>query len=356
MVGSIRQLALVETYTDPITGFIKVSDSFPITPSFGAVWYRNINFGFPDIRESSQENPQADGVYDETRFTGGRVVTIEGVIIGGAFGDDPAYNNWPTDVPWNSSSWYASQLSAWAAPGRRFRLYWTDETDRHRFMDVRGGGFVSDVVKNASEVREFQLTLVNPSGRIYTFGGGTGSPGAGVGTTPDGRWDVPIALFEDPDFGGRSYPRDAPFSHYYPGVIDSGNFPGIKYNGTAPTPCVIEITFGQDSASPQIIVDVTAPDGTVGSVGLHPSIGSLSTGTILKIDTGTRTMTYQVADSFPINITQFLAAPLQWPQLKPGINRQDNGSPKGVRGYNGVSISTTFGATVRIRYYEADLV
>lgn len=354
-MGAVKQLAVAETYVDPGTGQIRVSDSFPITPSFGVVWYRSLDLGFPDVRESAQDNPQADGTFDETQYTGARNVTIEGVVIGNAYGNKPAENGWPSDVQWNSASWFTSLLSAWASPARRFRLYFTDEIGRSRFMDVRGDSFTSALSKNSHEVREFQLNMVNPSGKVYSFGGTSGSPVPGGSVFPDGRWEVPISV-DDTGEEGREYPEAGPYTRNYP--PGSTAFNAIRYGGTVPNGCTIQIfTAGSTMISPR--VTFTAPNGTTSSIGLGPGL-TVAANTTITIDTIGRTVTSRLnSTAVSTNIAQHLVAPLQWPQLRPGINRTATEEGERVRGYNRVEFSASSAsadATITVLYHEADLL
>lgn len=347
VIGAIKQLALVETYIDATTRLIKVNDSFPITPSFGAVWYRTLDLGFPSTRASVQENPQSDGTHDETQYTGARSVTIEGVIIGDAYGDMPTLYGWPSEVEWNSASWFVSLLSGWASPARRYRLYFTDETGRSRFMDVRGDAFDAKVSKNSDAVRDFQLQMVNPSGKVYSF---DSSPTA----SPDGRTRYVVRLASSDS--GRAYPETAPYLRDYPAAsigVDS-----ILYRGTVPAGALIEVDTGSGTLNAPRVT-FTAPDGTTASIGLQTMGTAIPAGQTLRFDTVARTVTVTPTNASavaPVNYAQYLAAPLQWPQLRPGINRAGNG----VRGYNRVEFTASpaaaADASCRVLYHSADLL
>jgi hypothetical protein len=347
-VGAIKRLALVETYIDPVSRMLKVNDSFPITPSFGAVWYRSLDFGFPDTRASSQDNPQADGTHDETQYTGARNITIEGVVVGDAFGDLPSLNTWSNEVEWNSASWFISLLSAWASPARRYRLYFTDEIGRSRFMDVRGDAFDASVEKNSDAFREFQLQMVNPSGKVYSF---DASPTASA----DGRTTYTV-LIDQSGADGRAYPETAPYLRDYPPA--SVGVDSIRYQGTVPTGCLIEIDSGSSTLNAPRVT-FTSPQGEVTSVGLQTMAVPIPAGQTLRFDTTARTVTVTPTNATgvaPVNYAQYLAAPLQWPQIKPGINR----AGAGVRGYNKVEFTASpaaaANAVVRVLYHSADLL
>lgn len=346
-MGAIKQLALVETYVEPVSRLLKVNDSFPITPSFGAVWYRTLDLGFPDTRSSVQENPQNDGTHDETQYTGARSITVEGVVLGDAFGSAPSLYTWDPEVKWNSASWWVSLLSSWASPARRFRLYFTDETGRSRFMDVRGDAFNAEVAKNSDQVREFQLQMVNPSGKIFSF---DDRPGASA----DGRtvYQIKITSTATP---GRAYPETAPYLRNYPAA--SGGELGINYQGTVANGCIIEVDSGSGTLNAPRFT-FTAPNGEVSSIGLQAMTAAIPAGQTLRFDTTERTVTVTPTNATgvtPVNYAQYLAAPLQWPQLKPGINR----TQQGAKGYNKVEFTASpaaaSDAVARVLYHSADL-
>lgn len=343
----MRKIALSETYVDPLDKAVKVTDSFPICPSFGAVYYTTLDFGFPAVRESVQDLPQADGTYDETQYTGARNITLEG-IIAPDFGDEPVLSNWPTDIQWNSTSYWISTLTAWASPARRYRLFFEDEIGRNRFMDVRGSGFNAKVEKFSDQKREFQLQMVNPSGKIYSMA-------TGEGTTLDWRYKVPI-LMEGGEEDGITPPFIPPLT-FPPGIVGETE---IKYGGTVPNGVLIEINTGNGTMQgPR--VRFTSPTGLVSDIGLDISL-TIPAGATLSIDTVNRTVSYRMANSSTEqNVSQYLRAPLQWPQLRPGINRSALDASANIRGFNKVEFNTAAdtlfdpSATMNVIYHEADL-
>jgi hypothetical protein len=314
------------------------------------VWYTSVDFGTPNVRESSQENPQADGVYDTTQFTGARQVSIEGVVLDNAYGDVPADNGWDTSVQWNSASWFTSLLSAWASPARRYRLYWTDEVQRSRFMDVRGDSFTSQIDKGSAGYRTFQLNMVNPAGRIYSL-----LSGVGTSITDDGRHTVPIRV-SGAEAPGRVYPEPGPYLRNYPAL--AFGYDSIRYQGTTPNGCVVEVNSGSSTLqSPR--VTFTAPNGSVSSVGLAGV--TIASHTTLSFDTSERTVTTRADNSATVvNVERYLDAPLVWPRLHPGINLNAPTTQARSRGYNKVGFSSSpaaaTDATMTVLFHEADLL
>jgi hypothetical protein len=346
VMGAFKQLALAETYINPGNREIWVNDSIALTPSFGAIWYTSVDLGFPDVRASSQENPQSDGTFDETQFTGARTVTLEGVVLNDAYGETAALSGWDNKVGWNSASWWVSYLSAWASPARRYRFYFTDEHNRSRFLDVRGDSFTAEIEKSGHAYRNFQLNMVNPSGKIYQFSDRADS-------LPDGRrvWTVDFSTDNDP---GRlypeTYPRDYPDQAY--------GEKALEYEGSVPNGCLIRLQTGTAGLQgPRI--KFYAPDETTMEIGLS-NAKTFAAGTTIYFDTVARTAIYREANApTDLSAMTWLSAPMQWPLLKPGINLLANDSSGRVRGYNRVEFTATSvaaDAKLDVIYYPADLL
>lgn len=346
--GAIKQMALADIYVDS-DSIIKVRDSFPITPSFGVVWYTSVDMGFPDVRDSVQDLPQASGTLDQTQYTGARAVSIEGVVLNDAFGSTPVDMGWAGDVQWNSASWFCSALSAWADPSRRYRLYVTDESYRSRYMDVRGDSFTSPIDKSSEGYRSFQLNLVNPSGRIYSFA-------EGDGTTPDGRYDVSVAL-TNVELTGRAYDLTEPRT--YPAGSGGPAANEVYYGGTVPNGFTIKVYTGATALN-GLRITVTGPDGVQRSIGLIDTYAVPAHCTVI-IDTNARTI-QQIDDNSTtlVSIEQYLAAPLQWPQMRPGINYASLNDKFHRSGYNGFTFTSTTApasdASFHVLYSHADLL
>jgi hypothetical protein len=358
-IGAFTEIALVETFYDPSSQSTKVRNSFLVTPSFGAVWYRTVDLGFPSVRESVQDLPQSDGTYDETQYYGSRAVSIEGVVINNAFGDDPTTGGWDTSIKWNSAAWFCALLSGYASPSRRFRLYFTDDSERSRFMEVRGSSFTAPVGTANREYRDFQLQFTAPSGKILTFAGDDDTVASGQ-TTIDGRNRI-VLTQSLPTSGGRTYPTVGPYRRTY-GASQGGDNSAV-YLGTVPNGFIANIYTG---SSPMIgpRLSVLGPDNVRLSVGL--SGVTIPFQSVITIDTIERTVTTRtVGSTILVPLDQYLVAPLQWPLLKPGNNRLidptiwKHPTLATTSGYNQFDFDVSTAATdayVEILYYDADLL
>lgn len=332
--GAVQQLAMVETYLDT-DGLTKVRDSFRLTPSFGAVFYDSFDLGFPDVRASAQENPGADGTYDETRFHGARTATVAGKVLQNAYADAPGRFGWDPTVGWNSASWFVRYLSAWASPARRSRLYFTDDSGLARFLDVRGDSFTAPIDKAGANYRPWQMGFINPSGKVYSLA-------TGANATDDGRWRQLIRQ-SSVDLPGRAYPELGPYVRNYPTASLGGV--AVEYGGSVANGFVANVyTASQPMANPRITV--TAPDGTTQSIGI--SGYSAPANTVIRFDTIERTIATTTGDS----LDEFKTAPLQWPQLRPGR------SPGYTPGRNAIELtvqSSAADAFVEVLWHDADL-
>lgn len=333
-VGAIRELALVDTYVDS-AGLTKVRDSFRISPSFGAVYYQTVDFGFPEVRASVQDNPQSDGTFDETEYLGARTLAITGIIRNNAFGDEPDWSNWDPNVGWNSASWFARTLSSWSNPARRYRLYFTDDSGLSRYLDVRGDSFAATIERGSHAVRAFQLGMVNPSGKMFSFD--TSSSAAADGRSRQLIRQSSVSL------PGRAYPIVGPYRRVYPVVVGSSV---IDYGGTVPNSFVANVyTSGQVMRDPRITV--TSPEGYVQSIGITGY--AIPANSVVVFDTTQRTI--RMSDG--TSLDQYKTAPLQWPELRPGfVSGQTNG-----RNQIGFTIASgAADAYLEVLYNDADLM
>lgn len=346
-IGSYQQLAFVETYIDPASQVIRVRDSFRLCPSFGVVFYNTIDLGFPEVRASVQDNPQSDGTYDETQYTGARLLTIEGVVVQDAFGG--VANAWDKRIGWNSASWFTRYLSRWASPARRFRLYLTDDSGTPRFIDVRGDSFSSGV-EYKDGTRTFQLGLVNPSGRTYSFD-------TSAHATTDGRTTLDVPINQSGGGGGgglpgRAYPLSEPRSYpvpVAPTVISQFNTT-VQYDGTVSNGFTAVIHTGSSPMSDPRL-RVATPDGLVRSIGLSRT-GGFPANFEIRLDTNERTIMGRSEGGTFASIAQYVIAPVQWPQLEPSV------ALGGSTRLNSVAVTVggaASNATVNLIYNSADL-
>jgi hypothetical protein len=345
--GAFKRLAVAETYRDK-HGDLLVKDSFPICPSFGVVWYREVDLGFPDVRSSAQEFPDADGTLDSTQFTGARSLSLSGVVINDAFGPVPENDGWPTDVSWNSASWFCTLLSSWASPARRYRFYFDDEFGRSRFMDVRGDSFSATADGTGEAYREFQLGMVCPSGKVYSFSTGPGS-------TSDGRHAQRLSAFPQ-DEPGRSYDLTPPRTYPTDSLIGAQE---VFYRGSVATGFVCEIYTGAASTLRGPRITVIGPTGQAQSIGLDPAF-TIPEDTDVVFDTTARTVIMRERNaSTSVSLEQYLAAPLQWPVLQPGRNPLLGDQGRKL-GWNKFDYDQAVGApaadlTITAKWYDADL-
>ena len=341
--GAYRRIALVETYVDPHDTVIRTRDSFLVTPSFGAVYYREMDLGAPDIKEATQDLPQADGTYDETQYTGGRSVTVSGVVLDDGFENLPEDNGWDSSIGWNSSAYWCTVLSAWSRPSRRYQLYFRDNSGNDRFMNVRGAGFDAGVTMDTRQYREWQLQFYNPSGKIlrYDLSNPFSAGQHRVIVTQSGveAPGVPVPIEIPIDFPD-ALPSEQPI---YEGTVANGFTANVHTGNVSMT-------------NPRITV--TGPDNVPQSIGL--SGVTIPDTTVVCFDTVERTVRSR-PDVFTsgwawTNLAQYLTAPIQWPVLKPGINRLTSNYAAMQPGYNSVIFDFTTGAGyLELLWNDADL-
>jgi len=113
------------------------------------------NLGAPAVRDSVIERAGADGVLDNTTFTGSRTVTLDLVVRG--------------DV-WASPYAYAERLAAMTHPSRRPRLRITRASPEAQgqtwWMELRGNPFSIAYGRRAAALLELQLTFTAPVGYL----------------------------------------------------------------------------------------------------------------------------------------------------------------------------------------------
>lgn len=289
--------------------------SLLLTPSFGAIWYQNLDLGFPEIRASSQEIPDGNGSYDTTSLHGARGVSIDFTVLDDAFaglesfipGFDPA---------WNSAAYWVSVLGAWMSPERRdTRLYLGFKGQaRKRWMDVRSAGMSPPISGEDGDQIEVQLNFVNPSGRMYGYDEGPSS-------TPDGRTRTVVRYGAAP-IPGITFPL-----LFNPTLDFPARPPGtdeiISY-GTVSTPFSAKLVSDASVATlnPRITVQHLDENGRedfpAQSIGLDGY--TVAAGQHITIDTATETIF--VGDDRSQRLGRYIGRGV-FPVLRPGINRID---------------------------------
>lgn len=304
-IGSYREVALVDTYVDS-SGNSQVFDSVRITPSFGAFFYQTIDLGYPTVRTATQDNPQADGTFNQTQFFGDRSVAIALKILNNAFGTAPAQYNWDSSIQWNSATWWVRYLTAWVTASRRVFLYTKDDVGKTQWIPLVGASAPSVVSRDSANFRDILLTFTNPTGKVYSFDPTPQS-------TIDGR-SLQRIRQSSINFLGRSYPHGFDVTYPLPPPPIA-----VRYKGTVSNGFIGRVhVLGGTATAPTITM--TSPDGTTGSMSLSSSL-SLPAGTIVDFDTNAKTVkSYPAATPDVVSDRdEYKAGPLTWPQLRPGF-------------------------------------
>lgn len=307
--GAMEQLALVEWYE--VGGVWKVRDSLLITPTFGAIWYQDFDLGFPEIRSSSQDNPDSDGTYDTTSYHGARAVSLAVTVVDQAF-EGLEHRITGFDPAWNSASHWVSTLAGWMSPARRnVRLYLARRGQDRRWMDVRPAGLTEGgYFGPGSPTRNVQLQFVNPSGRMYRYD-------EGPLATLDGRTRTQV-LFGGTEVPGFTMPLTFPITF---GGKPPGSDSVVSY-GTANTPLILQVSSDVATATvdPRVTVQhldaLGAPDYPAQSIGLTGY--TLPAGNFLTFDTTTKEI--YLGNDRAQRLGKYLGRS-EWPVLRPGYNR-----------------------------------
>ena len=109
-------------------------------------------------------------------------------------------------------------------------------------------------------------------------------------------------------------------------------------------------------------ITVTDPYGNEQSIGLDPTY-AIAADTTVVFDTTNRTVVSQRPGSTTESLERYLFAPLQWPQLRPGVNPlapTTAGGKERQAGYNRIAYTQVGGApdpllTITVKHYAADL-
>ena len=313
--GHIAELAIAEGQLQG--GNWKVARSIRLTPSFGPVWYTDMDLGYPSFDEVVTPFMNANGTFDETKYHRSRAVGISLKVLDHWF-PDVRTGSW--DQRWSSSWYWLRELGRWCVPDKRYRLYWrTAAPDSTSYWtDLRGDSIDAPVVMGAREYRDVQLNFISPSGRIYQM-----DESPPPGSTLDGRrvHQVPFGGLEA---GGITFPIAADGAGNlldFPGISYGSGAP-LRYDGTASTGFLAQVFA--DPALPLYNpkITVTAPSGKVSSIGFQGL--EVDAGQMVEIDSIAMTVTmmappFESGDS----VEQYLIGPLTWPQLEPGDNAFD---------------------------------
>lgn len=316
--GHIQELALVEVVerqadNDGILRPINYSvvRSLKISPSFGAIWYRDLDFGFPSIDNVLTPYANASGSFDETRFHRERAVSMTLLLVDGWFPEVGA-QNWPTE--WDNSAYWVRELSRWVAPAGRYRLYWRNSgSDKSTYWcNLRGAGMVAGITQEDRVLREVQMNWVSSDGKIYLFNESyTPESEPHPRATKDGRTRTEVF------YGGATAPGlDVPWE--FPLLFPTGvaTNAGVDYRGTISTGFTARIWGGTTAPTVDPVMTVTNPDGTVSTV----AFSGLTVPANQFVEVDTIKMTVLMNGDPTERRENVLTAPLQFPQLQPGFN------------------------------------
>lgn len=351
--GQLEELGLVEHYVTPL-GNIAVQESLRLTPSWGAIWYQELDLGFPTIKEATFDYPDSDGAFDTTQHHGGRAVSLTLTVLDAAFPDFKIPGTaYLADPSWNSASSLTTMLAGWMSPNRRPMLYYRlrGQTGHKRWIDLRSSGATRPLTRDTRTTQTVQLNWISPSGKIRSFDESTATG------QPDGRTRIPISsdAVVSPGNTGRTYPETFPFHYADPSAVTGSN-QAIPYRGTVPNGFILRLTMQTTVVNP--FINFIAPDERVQSIGLT---GSFPGGTVIEFDTANRTV-YQGIYSTrtpPLRLNDKLSPNSTWPQLQPGYVTTDIGTTisGNTAGINRVQLNATSGSmTAEVRYYEAHLM
>jgi hypothetical protein len=343
--GHIQEMALVEVidHKEDSAGVLRpinysVVSSLKITPSFGAIWYTDLDFGFPEIDGVITPFSNASGTFDETRYHRERAVSLSLTIVDDWFPDVGA-EAWPQE--WNSSSYWVRQLGRWVTPSGRYRLYWrhSGSDNATYWTDIRGVSMTNSIVKTSRDYREIQLNWVSASGKIYFFDESyNAADEPHPSAVKDGRTRYEVHYL---DTGGETgitlpitFPLDFPVAAPGTGGI---NYPGTVENGFVAR---IYADLDVDTVDPRLTI--TAPDGTVSSIGFSGL--TIPAGQFAEIDTNKMSCTMN--GIIGEGLESYLVAPLQFPRLQPGFNKTE---------YTVAGTAPGPGSIIEILYFSAFL-
>jgi hypothetical protein len=309
--GMVEEMAFAEVRINPADGTVRVIDSLRLAPSFGPFGYTDLDLGFPSVRESSQELPDADGTFDDTQYHGARAVSVAITVAENMFSAREVAA-WDPRIGWNSAAYWVQVLGAWMRPSRRFRLYYKLTGQGRRWVDVRPANGAAPIVMDRPGSRDVQLSLVSPSGRLKSFS-------AGVGSTIDGRNYRKVPLQAAGVVGGQDWPIDWTAGGFVWGR-DQTTPNDVYYDGTVATGFVVRMNAGTVAPLQNPRFTVTGPDGVARTKGFTMTV---PVGSWATIDSETRE-TFLNHDRTS-TIDRYYSDPLAgtseaWPVLSPGYN------------------------------------
>lgn len=187
-------------------------------PMLDIVHWTEVDYGYPEVREVSDDRPQAHGAVDRTRFFGPRVVTLTGKVA----------------VDWRARGRRQQAMDALAPylePGARSWLYSRFDDGRVRRMLIRADQFTRPQI---ADVQDIGVTFKSPTGVL------------------EDADESLLRLAPAAPRQGRTYPRTYP-RRYPPGgggawlAVNRGNVPAewlARIFGPCLNPALVNVDTG----------------------------------------------------------------------------------------------------------------
>lgn len=306
LAGHVEEMALVQVTTLPGDDFETVLRSIKLTPSFGPIWYTDLDLGSPAADVDSTRYPNDNGEYDATRFFGARAVAITLTVASEWF---PEVGAEAWDPRWNYASFWVKELGRWSAPGFRSWLYLRLKGDPNPYrIDLSGRGKTDAITMTDRDVRKVQLNFASPSGILREF-----SPDLVLTrTSKDGRLRVQVP-YGGGEVGGITVPLTVPFT--FP-VGGNGQGSDIEYDGTVATGFIVRVHAGAGPVhNPK--VTVTGPLGNVVAYSFQGL--DIAAGHYLELNSESKRLLMDGDPTQPVEGN--LSGALRFPKLEPGLNR-----------------------------------
>jgi hypothetical protein len=241
-----------------------------------------LDLGYPDVRDVTNNRPVQHGIDDQTRYFGGRVVTAK-------------ITAWPggkvalDDIP--------EIFLRYMRPGVRPELHYTTISDagRERVIVLRASAFASPLP--SPHKREMSLSWVAPDPLIKDAEVRTAISWAGSSAPP-----------------GRSYPLN--FNRIYPPGSGASTTAYIICNGDVPVPPLMRFygpATGPRVDTKALVIDNADPPVFVGQIVFKPSF-TIEAGQWVDIDC--RDHSAMLNGSEPV-LDQIVFSGTQWPLLYP---------------------------------------